>query len=137
MLTCCSGRAPRAWYISRQAEGGCFCLATVSVFLCPGAARPSCMQVTAARSPSLSRKRACRFLATLPSDCRCLSTRQRVRYRLFSRQRPRVYKSVCFILCDRLPYTAYVVSPALAWRLYPVPIVSHCQSCEYNCRRPC
>ena len=24
----------------------------------------------------------------------------------------------------------YVVSPALAWRLYQVPIVSHCQSCE-------
>ena len=37
---------------------------------------------------------------------------------------------VCFILCDRLPYTytAYVESPALAWRLYQVPIVS--QSCE-------
>ena len=35
---------------------------------------------------------------------------------------------VCFILCDRLPYTAYVESPALAWRLYKVPIVS--QSCE-------
>ena len=25
---------------------------------------------------------------------------------------------VCFILCDRLPYTAYVESPALAWCLY-------------------
>ena len=35
---------------------------------------------------------------------------------------------VCFILCDRLPYTAYVESPTLAWRLYQVPIVS--QSCE-------
>ena len=35
---------------------------------------------------------------------------------------------VCFILCDRLSYTAYVESPALAWRLYQVPIVS--QSCE-------
>ena len=34
----------------------------------------------------------------------------------------------CFILCDRLPYTAYVESPPLAWRLYQVPIVS--QSCE-------
>ena len=31
---------------------------------------------------------------------------------------------VCFILCDRLPYTAYVESSALAWRLYQVPIVS-------------
>ena len=31
---------------------------------------------------------------------------------------------VCFILCDRLPYTAYVESPALAWCLYQVPIVS-------------
>ena len=120
--------------VSRPAESGCFCLATVSVFLCPGAARPSCMQVTAVRLLSLSRKRARRYLSTLPSDCRCLSSRQRVRYRLFSRQRPRLY-SVCFILCDRLPYTAYVVSPALAWRLYQVPIVSRCQSCEYNCRR--
>ena len=35
---------------------------------------------------------------------------------------------VCFILCDRLPYTTYVESPALAWCLYQVPIVS--QSCE-------
>ena len=35
---------------------------------------------------------------------------------------------VCFILCDRLPYTAYVESPALARCLYQVPIVS--QSCE-------
>ena len=35
---------------------------------------------------------------------------------------------VCFILCDRLPYTAYVESPALAWCLYQVPIMS--QSCE-------
>ena len=35
---------------------------------------------------------------------------------------------VCFISCDRLPYTAYVESPALAWCLYQVPIVS--QSCE-------
>ena len=35
---------------------------------------------------------------------------------------------VCFILCYRIPYTAYVVSPALAWRLYKVPTVS--QSCE-------
>ena len=39
---------------------------------------------------------------------------------------------VCFILCDRLPYTAYVESPALAWRLYQVPIVSRVVS---NCRR--
>ena len=35
---------------------------------------------------------------------------------------------VCFIKCDRLPYTACVESPARAWRLYQVPIVS--QSCE-------
>ena len=35
---------------------------------------------------------------------------------------------VCFISCDRLPYTAYFESPALAWCLYQVPIVS--QSCE-------
>ena len=40
--------------------------------------------------------------------------------------RDQVY--VCFISCDRLPYTAYVDSPALAWCLYQVPIVS--QSCE-------
>ena len=42
---------------------------------------------------------------------------------------------VCFILCDRLPYTAYVESPALAWRLYQVPIVS--QSCEKLPPPPC
>ena len=35
---------------------------------------------------------------------------------------------VCFISCDRLSYTAYFESPALAWCLYQVPIVS--QSCE-------
>ena len=75
---------------SRPAESGCFCLTTVSVFLCPGAAQPSCMQVTAVRSLSLSRKRVRHYLSTLLSDCRCLSSRQRVRYRLFSRQRPRV-----------------------------------------------
>ena len=118
-----------------------------------------------------SRQRVRRYLSTLPSDCCCLSSRQRVRYCLFSRQRvlpllppetarAREYAAtsplsrataaafplaseydtasspardytcvcVCFILCDGLPYTAYVESPALAWCLYQVPIVS--QSCE-------
>ena len=42
---------------------------------------------------------------------------------------------VCFISCDRLPYTAYVESPALAWCLYQVPIVS--QSYEYLPPPPC
>ena len=37
--------------------------------------------------------------------------------------------------CDSLPYTAYVESPALAWCLYQVPIVS--QSCEQLPPPPC
>ena len=66
--------------LSRPAEGSCFCLATVSVFsLCPGAARPKCKR-SRLLSPSLSRQRARRYLSTLPSDCCCLSSRQRVRY---------------------------------------------------------
>ena len=106
------------------AEGGCFCLEI---------ARPSCMLMTAVRSPSLSRKRTRRYLSTLPSDCHCLSSRQRVRYRLFSRRRPRVH-SVFVSFCVTA-YRIYTVSPALAWRFYQVAIVSHCQSCEYNCHR--
>ena len=33
---------------------------------------------------------------------------------------------VCFILCDRLPYTAYVESPSLAWCLFQV--YTYCES---------
>ena len=56
--------------ISRQAEGSCFCLATVSEFSIPAR-----VLVTADMlSPSLSRQRARRRLSTLLSDYRRLSS---------------------------------------------------------------
>ena len=89
--------------------------------LCPGAARYAVRRGTvgprkyAATSP-LSRVTAAAF--PLASEYDTAS----------SPARDHTCVCVCFILCDRLPYTAYVESPALAWRLYLVPIVS--QSCE-------
>ena len=66
-------------------------------------ARPKCKWLP---SPSLSRKKAHRDLSTLPSDCRCISSRQRVRYCLFSRRRP----CVCLRLLHNFYVTAYRIS---------------------------
>ena len=111
-------RAPHM--LSRPVEGSCFCLATVSVFsLCPGAAQ---VQETARAREHAATSPLSRVIAAacpLASEYDTAS----------SPARDHACVCVCFILCNRLPYTAYVVSLALAWRLYQVPIVS--QSCEY------
>ena len=101
--------------VSRPAEGGCFCLATVSS-LSPasGAAQ---VQVTVIAF-SLAQESTPRPLHSpaaflLASEYATVS----------SPAGDHACVCVCFILCYRIPYIAYVVSPALA------PIVS--QSCEY------
>ena len=115
-------RTPRR--LSWPAEGGCFCLATVSVLsLCPSGVwhGPSAGDFP---SPSLSRKKARRDLSTLPSDCRCLSSRLQVRYCLFSSRRPRV--CLC-LLHFMLPHTVYSVRREPSPSLAPLPS-TYCES---------
>ena len=71
-----------------------------------------------------SRQRVRRYLSTLPSDCCCLSSRQRVRYCLFSRQRPHV----CLCLLHFVwPPTVYRVCREPSPSLAPLPS-TYCES---------
>ena len=113
-------RAPRM--VSRPAEGGCLCLATVSVFsLCPasGAAQVQVFAIAfSLAQESMPRPLHSPAAFFLASEYATAS----------SPAGDHACVCVCFILCYCIPYIAYVVSPAIAWRLYKVPIVS--QSCE-------
>ena len=115
-------RAPRM--VSRPAEGGCFCLATVSVFsLCPGTSGVR-------RGPSAS-DRDCHRLLSRARNHAATSPLSRVTAAAFllaseyatasSPAGDHACVCVCFILCYRIPYTRIRVyrvcrepSPSLA-----------------------
>ena len=99
--------------IKYSAEGSCFCLATVSDFsLCLGPSASDCR-----RLPSRAREHAATSPLSRVTAAAFPPASEYATASSFARDHACV---LC--LCDRPPYSAYGVSPALSWRLYQVPI---------------